>query len=270
MTSPKPATDTIIQQQKDVQNSLPFDDTTDFDDVAQGLVGTLDPNIVYNENEDKAVWNNEQYAFITGDAPNEANPSLWRQSKLTTTDGLFSVVPDAIYQVRGLDLSNTTFIEGDDGIVVIDPLTSRETGEAALKLYRSFRDHGKPIKAVIYTHSHVDHFGGVKGMVSQEEVDSGGVQILAPEGFLEHAVAENVYAGTAMSRRAAYMYGAALDRSSQGQIGAGLGQTVSTGEVTLIAPTDIISKSGEPREIAGINIEFQMAPDTEAPSEMLI
>ena len=270
MTSPKPATDTIIQQQKDVQNSLPFDDTTDFDDVAQGLVGTLDPNIVYNENEDKAVWNNEQYAFITGDAPNEANPSLWRQSKLTTTDGLFSVVSDAIYQVRGLDLSNTTFIEGDDGIVVIDPLTSRETGEAALKLYRSFRDHGKPIKAVIYTHSHVDHFGGVKGMVSQEEVDSGSVQILAPEGFLEHAVAENVYAGTAMSRRAAYMYGAALDRSSQGQIGAGLGQTVSTGEVTLIAPTDIISKTGETREIAGINIEFQMAPYTEAPSEMLI
>lgn len=269
MVSPKPATETIIKQQQEVLASLPLSDTQDFDGASQGHLGSLEPNVVRNKKGD-VVWDNDQYDFITGDAPNEANPSLWRQSKLTATDGVFEVVKDAIYQVRGLDLSNTTFVEGADGIIVIDPLTSRETGAAALGLYRNYRRHGKPIKAVIYTHSHADHFGGVKGMVSQDDVDSGEVQILAPEGFLEHAVAENVYTGTAMNRRAAYMYGAVLDRSSQGQIGAGLGQTVSSGEVTLIVPTDIITTTGETRTIAGINMEFQMAPDTEAPSEMLI
>lgn len=269
MASPKPATQSIINQQKEVLESLPFDDTRDFDDVSRGYVGKLKPSVVSNEDK-KVVWDNDQYAFVTGDAPDTANPSLWRQSKLTATDGLFEVVKDGIYQVRGLDLSNTTFIEGAHGLVVIDPLTCRETAKAALKLYRDLRKSTKPIKAVIYTHSHADHFGGVKGMVSQDEVDAGIVQILAPEGFLEHAVAENVYTGTAMSRRAAYMYGAALGRGPQAQVGAGLGQTVSTGEITLIAPTDIVKTTGETRSIAGINMEFQMAPDTEAPSEMLI
>lgn len=269
MTSPKPASETIIKQQQQVLHSLPFYNTADFDDASRGLKRSPGRNVVHNQNHD-VVWDNEQYKFLTGDAPNEANPSLWRQSKLTAADGLYEVVPEAIYQVRGLDLSNTTFVEGKDAIIVIDPLTSRETGEAALKLYREYRRHGKPIGAIIYTHSHADHFGGVKGMVSQDDVDQGRVQILAPEGFLEHAVAENVYTGTAMSRRAAYMYGAALSRSPRGQIGAGLGQTVSTGEVTLIAPTDTITKTKETRCLFGVNMEFQMAPDTEAPSEMLI
>lgn len=269
MSSPKPASETIIKQQQEVLNSLPFSDTADFDDISQGLKRAPVRNVVRNQSHD-VVWNNEQYKFLAGEAPNETNPSLWRQCKLTAADGVFEVVPDAIYQVRGLDISNTTFVEGRHAIIVIDPLTSRETGEAALRLYREYRTHGKPIRAIIYTHSHADHFGGVKGMVSQDDVDRGHVQILAPEGFLEHAVAENVYTGTAMSRRAAYMYGAKLDSSPRGQIGSGLGQTVSTGEVTLIAPTDIIKLTGETRSLHGVNMEFQMAPDTEAPSEMLI
>ncbi|RAQ67137.1 beta-lactamase domain-containing protein [Aspergillus flavus] len=158
--------------------------------------------------------------FLKEDGPFSANPSLWRQSQLTRKNGLYHVA-GPIYQVRGLDLSNTTIIEGDEGIIVIDPLTSLETGAAALALYQKHRGSNRDVKAIIYTHSHVDHFGGVKGF------------IIAPEGFLEHAVSENVYTGTSMSRRAAYMYGAALERGPRGQIGAGLGQTTSTGTVTL-------------------------------------
>ncbi|RKL11916.1 Alkyl/aryl-sulfatase BDS1 [Fusarium oxysporum] len=267
MASPKLATEPIIKHQQEMRHSLPFGDKRDFDDAKRGLVGRREPNTV-TDADGGVVWNNDAYIFLKEESPNTANPSLWRQSRLSALDGLFKVV-EGIYQVRGLDLSNTTLVEGDEGIIVIDPLTSAETGAAALSLYREHRG-SRPVKAIIYTHSHADHFGGVKGFVSQREVDSGAVPILAPEGFLEHAVAENVYAGTAMSRRAAYMFGAALDRGPQGQVGAGLGQTVSTGMVTLIAPTDEITRTGQERTIDGVHMEFQMAPDTEAPSEMLI
>lgn len=267
MTTPKPATDTIVRRQAEVRRSLPFDDTQDFEDASRGFIASLNPNIVTNA-AGRPVWDNHVYAFLKDAPPNEANPSLWRQSQLTAKDGLFQVT-DGIYQVRGLDISNVTFIEGNEGVIVIDPLTSQETAAAALQLYRDHRG-SRPIKAVIYTHSHLDHFGGVKGMVTQEDVDAGKVTILAPEGFLEHAVAENVFAGTAMGRRAAYMYGAGIDRGPNGQVGCGLGQAVSTGTFTLIAPTDTVSTTGETRTIDGVPIEFQMAPDTEAPSEMLV
>ncbi|WYZ45646.1 hypothetical protein EsH8_VIII_000962 [Colletotrichum jinshuiense] len=268
MTASKDATDTIIKQQEEVKDSLPFINKKDFIAARHGFVKTREPNTVYNENGD-LVWNNDEYDFLhQREAPNTVNPSLWRQSRLVSTAGLFKVT-DGIYQVRGLDLSNVTFIEGTEGIIVIDPLTSRETAEAALELYCSERGE-KDIKAVIYTHSHVDHFGGVRGMVKEDDVVPKNIKIIAPEGFLEHAVAENVYAGIAMSRRAAYMYGAVLKRGEKSQVGAGLGQTVSTGEVTLIAPNDTITKTGDFRDIDGVRIEFQMAPDTEAPSEMLI
>ncbi len=148
------------------------------------------------------VWDNDAYAFIRGEAPDTVNPSLWRQAHLCAIDGLFEVVP-GIYQVRGLDLSNAPFIEEAEGVIVIDPLTTAETGAAALELYRSYRGT-RAIKAIIYTHSHADHFGGVKGMVSEDDVGRDGIRILAPEGFLEHAVSENVFAGTAMTRRATY------------------------------------------------------------------
>lgn len=269
MASPKPPTETIVKQQEEVRNSLPFNDTRDFDNARYGLKGQREPNSVTNAGG-KVVWNNDAYKFLEEqeESPDTANPSLWRQSQLSTLDGLFEVA-DSIYQVRGLDLSNTTIIEGSEGIIVIDPLTSAETAAAAFDLYKEHRGN-KLVKAIIYTHSHADHFGGVKGFVSQAEVDSGAVKILAPEGFLEHAVAENVYTGTAMARRAAYMYGAALNRGPQGQIGAGLGQTVSTGTVTLIKPTDYINETGQTRVVDGVKMIFQMAPDTEAPAEMLI
>jgi len=180
--------------------------------------------------------------------------------------GLFEVV-EGVYQVRGLDLSNVTFVEGDAGVIVIDPLISVETAAAALALYREHRGD-RPVTGVIYTHSHVDHFGGVKGVTTQEDVDAGRVPVLAPEGLVEHAVAENVYAGTAMSRRAGYMYGAALERGPRGQVGAGLGQTTSTGTVTLIRPTLDVTTTGQVETVDGVEIEFQMAPGTEAPAEM--
>jgi alkyl sulfatase BDS1-like metallo-beta-lactamase superfamily hydrolase len=252
----------------DLLRSLPFEDTQDFEDARRGLIGRLDPCIV-TAADGRAVWDNEAYrSFLQGPSPDSVNPSLWRQSILNTIDGLFEVVP-GIYQVRGFDLSNVTFVEGDSGVLVIDPLISVETAAAALALYRQHRGQ-RPVVAVIYTHSHVDHFGGVKGVTSQEAVAAGRCAILAPDGFMEHAVAENVYAGPAMTRRAGYMYGAALARGPHGQVGAGLGQTTSTGTVTLITPTDTITATGETRAIDGIAMEFQLTPGTEAPAEMNI
>ncbi len=266
MSAPKAASPTVVSQQADVRSRLPFSDTRDFDDARRGLVAPLDGAVVAADG--KVVWDNSTYDFLDGEAPDTVNASLWRQSQLAAIGGLFEVVP-GIYQVRGMDLSNTSFVEGDEGVVVIDTLLSAETGAAALALYRTHRGE-RPVKAVVYTHSHADHFGGVKGFVTQEEVDSGQVRIFAPEGFIEHAVSENVYAGTAMARRAAYMYGAALARGPQRQVGAGLGQTVSTGTVSLIAPTDIVSATGHEEVVDGVRMVFQMAPGTEAPAEMLI
>jgi alkyl sulfatase BDS1-like metallo-beta-lactamase superfamily hydrolase len=214
----------------------------------------------------RVVWDNDSYAFLDGDAPTTVNPSLWRQSRLVADQGLFEVV-DGIYQVRGFDLSNVTFVEGDRGVVVIDPLISTETAAAALALYREHRGE-RPVTGVVYTHSHVDHFGGVKGVTTQADVDSGAVPVLAPAGFLEHAVSENLYAGTAMARRAGYMYGAALERHPDAQVGAGLGQTTSTGTVTLIAPTLDIRTTGQEETVDGVRMVFQMAPGSEAPAEM--
>jgi len=265
-TAPKSPTAFIVEQQRALAERLPFSDTQDFEDVSRGLVATIDAPVTAGDGT--VLWDNSTYGFLEGEAPDSVNPSLWRQSKLAAAGGLFEVV-EGIYQVRGMDLSNTSFVEGDEGVVVIDTLLSAETGAAALALYRKHRGD-RPVKAVIYTHSHADHFGGVKGFVSQEEVDAGQVKIFAPEGFIEHAVSENVYAGTAMNRRAGYMYGAALARGPQGQVGAGLGQTLSTGTVSLIAPTDIITTTGHQETVDGVRMIFQMAPDTEAPSEMLI
>ncbi len=166
-----------------------------------------------------------------------------------------------------MDLSNITFVEGGSGVIVIDPLISTETAAAALALYRQHRGD-RPVIAVIYTHSHADHFGGVKGVISQDEVDAGRCRVIAPAGFLKEAVAENVFAGGAMTRRAGYMYGAALSKGPEGQVGAGLGATTSTGTVSLIAPTTEIISTGQQEIVDGVRIVFQLTPDTEAPAEM--
>lgn len=263
----KDASETVIRQQRDILESLPFSDSQDFDDANRGFLGGRTPNAVHSA-EGNVVWDNDTYAFIEGDAPDTVNPSLWRQSKLNSIQGLFEVVP-GIYQVRGFDLSNVTFIEGDTGVLVLDPLVTEETAAAALALYREHRGN-RPVTGVLYTHPHVDHFGGVRGVTTQEDVDAGRVPILAPEEFTEHAASENVYAGTAMARRAAYMFGAALRRGPQGAVGAGLGQTAATGSVTLIAPTLIVRETGQEETVDGVRMVFQMAPGTEAPAEFLV
>ncbi|MBF4476931.1 Alkyl sulfatase BDS1, metallo-beta-lactamase superfamily [Rhodococcus rhodochrous J3] len=245
--------------------SLPFSDVQDFDDVDRGFIAALEPGIVRNTDGD-VVWDSDSYAFLEGDCPPTVNPSLWRQSRLCARQGLFEV-GDRIYQVRGLDLSNMTLVEGDTGVIVIDPLISAETAAAGLALYRAHRGD-RPVTGVIYTHSHIDHFGGVKGVTRVEDVEAGRCPVLAPAGFVEHAVAENVYAGTAMGRRAAYMYGAALPRGPRGAVGAGLGPTTSTGTPTLITPTIDIEHTGQAETVDGVEIEFQMTPGTEAPAEM--
>lgn len=255
------ANDALLQE-------LPFADTSDFDNARKNLIAPLPPQIIKGQSGN-LIWNPQQYAFIKEGAksPDTVNPSLWRQAQLITVSGLFKVT-DGIYQVRNLDLSNMTIIEGKEGITVVDPLISQETAKIGIDLY--FKHRGKkPVKAVIHTHSHVDHYGGVKGIVSEADVKAGKVKIFAPEGFLEAAVAENVMAGTAMSRRAAYMYGNLLPPDPKGQVGAGLGSTTSAGTVTLIPPTNIVTKTGEKRKIDGLTYEFLMAPGSEAPSEML-
>ena len=261
---PKPPSAVIESAHSELE--LPFHDTTDFDNADRGFIAALSPCVV-KAADGRVVWDNDAYAFLNGPAPASVHPSLWRQSTLAAKQGLYEVVP-GIYQVRGLDLSNITFVEGDAGIIVIDPLVSTEVAAAALELYRSHRSDDRRVVAVIYTHSHVDHFGGVLGVTSQAEVDAGVVAVLAPEGFTAHAVQENVYAGPAMTRRATYMYGTLLARGPQGQVGCGLGQAPSTGEVALIVPTIDIETTGETHTIDGVEIEFQMAPGTEAPAEM--
>ncbi|MGA5462745.1 alkyl/aryl-sulfatase [Mycobacterium sp. NPDC050041] len=261
----KPPTAVIESAHAQHLTSLPFDDTRDFEDADRGFIAAMQPCVV-TAADGRVVWDNDSYSFLTGDAPPSVHPSLWRQSRLVAKQGLYEVV-EGVYQVRGLDLSNISFIEGDTGIIVIDPLVSTETAAAALALYRAHRGD-RAVKAVIYTHSHVDHFGGVLGVTTQADVDAGRVAVIAPEHFTEHAVQENVYAGTAMARRAGYMYGAALDRGPRGQVGCGLGQTPSTGEVGIIVPTIDIRTTGESHTVDGVEIEFQMAPGTEAPAEM--
>ena len=265
MGSPEAATAAISDANAQARSDLPFSDTADFDATTKGFIAALDTAVITDDNG-KPVWDCAEFDFLAEDCPPTANPSLWRQSELVARHGLYEVT-DRICQIRGLDLSNMTLIEGDTGVIVIDPLISAETAAAGLALYREHRGD-KPVTAVIYTHSHIDHFGGVKGVTTQESVDAGDCVIVAPSGMVEHAVAENVYAGTAMGRRAAYMYGAALPRGPQGAIGAGLGQSTSTGTPTLILPTLDITTTGQTETIDGVEIEFQLTPGTEAPAEM--
>jgi alkyl sulfatase BDS1-like metallo-beta-lactamase superfamily hydrolase len=237
----------------------------DFAEARRGLIAPFDPPRVETA-DGKVVWDLASYEFLQEECPDTAHPGLWRQSRLNCIAGLFELAP-GFYQLRGFDLSNMHVVEGEEGIVVIDPLISAETAAAALALYREHRGV-RPVTGLIYTHCHIDHFGGAKGIVSAEEVRDRDIPILAPEGFLEHAVSENVYAGTAMSRRAAFMYGAALRRGPDGQIGSGLGQTTSLGTMTLIPPNLDVTTTGQEETVDGVRMVFQLTPGTEAPAEM--
>lgn len=261
----KPATETTRERNQAWLQRLPFDDRADFDDARRGLI---EPFTGVIENADgKPVWNRMAYNFLAGNAPASVNPSLWRIAQLNNIAGLFEV-RERVYQIRGMDLSNMTIIEGDSGLIIIDPLISTETARAGLELYYKHRPR-KPVVALIYSHSHVDHFGGVRGVIDEADVKAGKVAVIAPEGFYEHAVSENVLAGPAMMRRAQYMYGALLPRGERGQVDSGLGKgTPTNATVTLIAPTQLIAEPLESHVVDGVKIEFQLTLGTEAPAEM--
>jgi alkyl sulfatase BDS1-like metallo-beta-lactamase superfamily hydrolase len=241
--------------------------TDEFEQARRGHVAPFDPPRIENGNG-RVVWELESYDFLDADPPASANPNLWHQGQLGRIAGLFEIAP-GFYQLRGFDLSNMHVVEGRDGIVVIDPLVSAETAAAALALYREHRGE-RPVTGLIYTHSHVDHFGGAKGVLTAEEIEARRVPVLAPAGFLHHAVSENVFAGTAMARRAGYMYGALLERGPEGQIGAGLGQTTSLGTITLLPPNLDVAETGQEEVVDGVRMSFQLTPGTEAPAEMNI
>jgi len=248
--------------------TLPFSDRADFEDARRGFIATLPDGIIPGPTG-KPAFDTKQYDFLKSDqVPATVNPSLWRQAQLNAINGLFKVT-ERVYQVRGLDIANLTIIEGDSGLILIDPLLSNETAKAALDLYLKNRP-AKPVSAVIYTHSHADHFGGAKGVISEDDAKQGKVKVIAPDGFMEHAVAENVIAGNAMSRRAQYQFGSALPVGDRAQIDTGLGKALARGSISLIPPNDVIKQPYETRTIDGIEIGFHLVPGSEAPSEMIM
>jgi alkyl sulfatase BDS1-like metallo-beta-lactamase superfamily hydrolase len=266
----KPATEVTRLANRTARDTLPLSDRRDFDDAARGFVGTLDdPKIRRADGALVMDLNAHDFLAESEDAPDTVHPSLWRHARVNRHRGLFKVT-EGIYQVRGLDLANMTIVEGSDGIIVIDPLLFNETAGAGLALYRQHRGD-RAVKALIYTHSHADHYGGAKAVLDEAEVAAGRATVIAPEGFLYESVAENIYAGTAMTRRAIYQYGPMLAPGTQGQVDAGLANVpANAGSASLIAPTDIVRATGEKRTVDGVEMVFQMAPATEAPSEFLI
>ena len=245
---------------------LPFADVADFEAAKRGLIAPVPDGMVRTAGG-TVLWNLGEYAFIDGElAPATINPSLWRMARLNMANGLFKVT-DRLYQLRGFDIANMTVIEGDSGLILIDPLTTAEVARAALEHYWAHRPK-KPVVAVIYTHSHVDHFGGVRGIVDEADVKAGKVPVIAPQGFMEAVSGENVLAGPPMIRRAQFQFGALLPRGPRGQVDAGLGKGVARGTPGLIAPTQSIVQAVEEHTIDGVRIVFQLAPETEAPAEM--
>lgn len=250
-----------------VRGALNFADRVDFEQARRGFIAAI-PDGHIAGSRPFPTWSMRPYAFLDGEAPPTVNPSLWRQAQLNNIHGLFKVT-DRVYQLRGYDLANMTIVEGDTGLIIIDPLLATETAKAALDLYFAHRPR-RPVVAVIYTHSHIDHFGGVKGVTSAEDVQARRTRIFAPNGFMEHAVSENIIAGNAMSRRSLYQFGAYLPASPRGQIDTGLGRTVARGTVSLIPPTDLIRGDYETHTVDGVEIEFHLTPETEAPAEMIM
>ncbi|HTK98688.1 MAG TPA: alkyl sulfatase dimerization domain-containing protein [Pseudomonadales bacterium] len=248
-----------------VGGALSLADQADFDAASKGFVAKDDP-LVVETRDGRVVWNAPAYAFVDGDAPFSVNPSLWRQAKLNGIYGLFKVTDD-IYQVRGYDISNMSVIESPNGRILVDPLTSTETAAAALALVnRSLGE--RPILAVVFTHSHVDHFGGIAAVVDAEAVRSGKTLVIAPSGFMKEALSENVLAGAVMGRRAQYMYGNNLSRDARGHVDTGLGKAPAVGGLSIVAPTVSIDHTGQELDVDGVRFVFQYVPDSEAPAEL--
>jgi alkyl sulfatase BDS1-like metallo-beta-lactamase superfamily hydrolase len=265
---PKDAEPATRQMHAEVLRSLPFGDRADFEDAQRGFIAP-GPDDIKSADGQRTIWSMQRYAFVTGEAPPTVNPSLWRQAQLNNFNGLFKVI-DRVYQIRGLDDSNMMIVEADTGLIVVDTLSAAESAKAAMDLYYQHRPR-KPVVAVIYTHSHVDHFGGVKGVLGEDNVRAGQVKIVAPDRFMEHAVAETIVVGTAMFRRSLYQFGPVLPTGERGQVDAGHGKNIPRGGTfTLIAPTDLIKENYEVRTIDGIDIEFHLVPGSEAPAEMTL
>lgn len=258
------ASSTTIAANAQMAKALPLADQQDFEDASRGLIASQKPLRV-NDADGKALWDMDNYAFIEGDAPDSVNPSLWRQAKLNNINGLFEVTK-GIYQLRGFDLANISLIQGKTGWILVDPLTTAPTARNALAFAREQLGQQK-ISAIIFTHSHIDHFGGIDGVLDDAERQS--VQIIAPQGFMEEASSENILAGPTMQRRAQYMYGSRLPRSVTGHVDTGLGkQPPFSGEIGIRGPTEIISKTGQTLDVDGVEMVFQFAPGSEAPAEL--
>ncbi|MEQ9004990.1 MAG: alkyl sulfatase dimerization domain-containing protein, partial [Pseudomonadales bacterium] len=265
---PKPATNHTRSSNQAVLEALPFHDRRSFEDAARGFIASLDPLTIPHDRGRRPAFDMTPLGFLDAEAPDTANPSLWRQAQLNARyHGLFEVT-DGLYQVRSFDIANMTLIRGKRGWIVVDPLTSAETARAALALANEHLGE-RPVVAVIHTHSHVDHFAGVLGVVRPEQVESGEVAVIAPEHFVDESLSENVLAGNVMNRRATYMYGNLLPPSPTGFITTGLGAAVSMGSTGFVVPNDIVRRTGETRRIDGVEIEFQMTPGTEAPAEFV-
>lgn len=263
--APKAASAATAAAQQAAARVLPAEDGRDADFSSRGFIATSSDPVIRNA-KGQPVWNVAAYDWMKGDAPPSVHPSLWREMKFLGKHGLFKV-GDGVWQVRGFDVSNMTVVQGATGWILIDPLTDRETGAAALKLVNE-QLGARPVTAVIYSHSHADHFGGVRGVVNEADVTAGKVAIIAPEHFMAEAASENIMAGGAMGRRALYQFGGGIAPGAQGQMGSGIGMGIPGGESTLIAPTDTISKTGETRTVDGVPLEFQIVSGSEAPSEL--
>lgn len=258
---------TSITQQANAEavQGLPLADPQDFEDAKRGLLAS-DPAVVIRNAAGTTVWDTPTYDFVTGDPPPSVNPSLWRQAKLNNIHGLFGVT-EGVFQVRGYDISNMTWIRGRSGWIVVDTLTSKETAAAAVALARRHLGDA-PVVAVILTHSHIDHFGGIAGVLTDEQRQGGQVRIIAPRGFIEEATSENVIAGIAMSRRASFMYGIDLPRGARGHVDTGLGKGPARGTIGMVRPTDVVDHTPQEMEIDGVRFTFQYAPESEAPAEL--
>jgi len=266
---PKDAQPATRRANEALARSLPSSDERDFEDAKRGLIAVIPDGLVpHKDTTERPVWDMKPFDFEHDvEAPPTVNPSLWRQARLNAIHGLFKVT-ERVYQLRGYDVSNMTIVEGDTGIIVIDPLTTIETAKASIELYFANRPR-KPVVALIYTHTHADHFAGAKGIVSEDDVRAGKLQVLAPDEFMAFAVSENVIAGNAMGRRAWYQFGGFLQIGERGLVDSGLGKTIAAGTFTLIPPTDTI-KTNETRVIDGVEIAFFLVPETEAPAEMVM
>ena len=262
---PATASEATSQAMDEVRALVENDDSRDFEFAERGFVATrTDPNI--RDDSGRIVSTLSSYDFLKGPAPDTVNPSLWREARILTRHGLFQV-SDRIWQVRGFDVSTVSFIDAGTGWIVVDPLTVVETARAAFDLVTEHLGE-KPVLAVIYSHTHVDHFGGVLGIVSRAAVDAGRVRVIAPDRFLEHAISENVMAGPAMNRRGRFQFGMTLPCGPEGEITSGLGPRIPTGKVSLIAPTDLVKATGQEMTLGDVRLVFQLTPGTEAPAEM--